>query len=562
MTLQSKSNWVLPKSRIEGDVSEYILNSRGLDIQKFLNSSLEDIPSFENLFDTKRASSHIVKAVKKGKKIVIHGDFDADGICSVSILWEFLFREVSEYLKIKVDVVPYIPSRVDQGYGLTDSSIKDVLELGGELLISVDCGVRDRELIKRYMDDGLDFVITDHHQLPDSLDTELEYPLVHPMYPDHEYPYTSVCGAFVTFLLIQGIRAELGMSQKMDTKGLDLVALATVTDLMPLLDVNRIVVKYGLQQIIEGERVGLKELIGVSGIDVKNIDTYHLGYILGPRINAAGRIGSPLDAVKLLVSKNISVCKSIAHILNETNFQRQYLTQSGIDEAESLIEGSKKKILFVVSDDWHEGIVGLIAGKLNEKYHRPVLVGTRNEDGVKGSARSISGFNITNALSGCSEYLERYGGHELAAGFTVKKGKEKEFSKCIEEIANKEISEEMLTRDLNIDLHLDSGDINMKLVKELDILKPFGYGFSKPLIALTDLVIFKKKIMGKLGNHMKLVCKGNDIDLITLVLFNCDLDTQILREDDRIDVVGGADINSWNGNEEVQFLVKEWRYTT
>ena len=562
MTLQSKSNWVLPKKKIEGNISEYILKSRGLDIQKFLNSNLDDIPSFEKLFDTKRASSNIVKAVKEGKKIVIHGDFDADGICSVSILWEFLFKEVSEYLNIKVDVVPYIPSRVDQGYGLTDSSIKDVLQLEAQLLISVDCGVRDGELIKRYMDDGLDFVITDHHQPPESLDIELQYPLVHPMYPGNEYPYTSVCGAFVTFLLIQGIRSELGMSKEIEMRGLDLVALATVTDLMPLLDVNRIVVKYGLQQIRESKRVGLKELIEVSGIDVKDIDTYHLGYILGPRINAAGRIGSPLDAVKLLVSENTSVCKSIANILNETNFQRQYLTQSGIDEAESLIEESDENILFVVGNDWHEGIVGLIAGKLNEKYHRPVLVGTRNEDGIRGSARSISGFNITNALSKCSKYLDRYGGHELAAGFTVKKGTEKEFGKCIKDIARKEISKKMLIRDLNIDLHLSSEDINMGLIKELDTLKPFGYGFSKPLVALTNLVIFKKKVMGKLGNHMILICKGDGIDLITLVLFNCDLDTQILKEDDRIDVVGGVDINSWNGNEEVQFLVKEWRFTS
>ena len=565
MTLKSSSNWILPSEKVTENISEYILKKRGLDTEEFLNSSLKDIPSFEELFDSKTAAKQIVQAIKEKKKIVIHGDFDADGICSVSILWEFLYKEVSKVLNIDVDVVPYIPSRVDQGYGLTQSSINDVLQLNGELVISVDCGVRDGDLIKKVNEEkGLQFVITDHHQPSEDLEEKLDFTLVHPMYPKHEYPYTQVCGTYVTFLLIQSIKSQLGMDTeiKEDTQGLDLVAMATVTDLMPLLDVNRVVVKYGIKQIKEGKRTGLRELVNISGIDVKELDSYHLGYILGPRINAAGRIGSPLDAVKLLVSEKVDVCKHIAEILNETNFQRQHMTLEGLDEAEAIIGESTEKLLFVVGDNWHEGIVGLIAGKLNEKYHRPVLVGTRNEEGIRGSARSIKGFNITQALSKCDKYLERYGGHELAAGFTVKVGKEKEFGKCIHKISENMITDDMLIKDLNIDLLLSSESINRGLVEELDILKPFGYGFSKPLIAITELIVFRKKIMGKLGNHMKLLCKGEGIDLITLVLFNCDTDSEIIKEDDKIDVIGGIGINSWNGNEDIQFLVKEWRYST
>ena len=565
MSLRSESNWILPKEKINEDIIGYILKSREIDRKSFLESTLKDIPSFKQLFDSKRAAKVIVSAVKDGKKIVIHGDFDADGICSVSLLWEFLFKEVSDVLNTKVDVIPYIPSRVEQGYGLTESSINDVLELGGQLLISVDCGVRDRELINMFRKEkGLEFVITDHHQPPEDLVTDLEYPLVHPMYPSHEYPNTNICGAFVTFLLIQSIKSELGMDFDINesTKGLDLVAMATVTDLMPLLDINRVVVKYGIEQIKKGKRVGLNELIKVSGLELKDIDSYYLGYILGPRINAAGRIGSPLDAVKLLVSKNVGVCKSISNILNETNFQRQFMTQNGLDEAISVIGESDEKLFFIVNNDWHEGIVGLIAGKLNEKYHRPILVGTRKDGVVKGSARSITGFNITNALSLCSKYLDRYGGHELAAGFTVKQGMEEKFSKCIRKIAQKEITDDMLIKDLRIDLLLSSEGINERLIEQLDVLKPFGYGNSKPLIALVDLVVVKKQIMGKLGNHMKLLCKGEGIDLITLVLFNCGTDTEDINVDDRIDVIGGVGINSWNGNEDIQFLVKEWRYST
>jgi len=565
MTLKSSSNWILPKEKISENIVEYILNSRDIDKEEFLGNSLKDVPSFEKLFDSKKAAKVIVKAVKENKKIVIHGDFDADGICSVSILWEFLFKEVSQKLNTKVDVVPYIPSRVDQGYGLTESSVNDVIELGGELLISVDCGVRDIELIKRFQKEkGLNFVITDHHQPPEDLGTDLGYPLVHPMYPKHEYPNVNVCGTFVTFLLIQAIKSELGIEYDItpDTKGLDLVAMATVTDLMPLLDINRVVVKYGIEQMKKGSRVGLNELIKIAGLELKDIDSYHLGYILGPRINAAGRIGSPLDAVKLLVSEKEDVCKGIANILNETNYQRQYMTQNGLDQAIEIIGDSNQKLLFVVGDDWHEGIVGLIAGKLNERYHRPILVGTRGEEGIRGSARSISGFNITKALSKCEKYLERYGGHDLAAGFTIKNDKEKEFSECIHKVSEELITDEMLIKNLNIDLLLSSESITKSMVDELDILKPFGYGNSKPVIAMVELVVFKKQIMGKLGNHMKLLCKGDGVDLITLVMFNCDSDTEEINVDDKIDVAGGVGINSWNGNEEIQFLVKEWRYST
>ncbi len=565
MTLKSKSNWNLPEKIELENVLSFLLKKREIsDEESFLSPSLSDVPSFNSMYDTSTAAKKILEAIKCGKKIVIHGDFDADGISSVSLLWEFLFKELPEYIDMKVDVVPYIPSRVDQGYGLTKSSIEDMVGIGAQLIISVDCGIRDKELIREYTKSkGLEFLITDHHQPPEDLLNDLDYTVVHPMYPGKEYEYQSVCGAFVTFMLVQAIKEEVGVDSSIreDTRGLDLVALATVTDIMPLMGCNRAVVTYGIKQIQRGSRIGLNELVKVSGIESSELDSYHLGYILGPRINAAGRIGSPLDAVKMLVSDKPGVCSKIANILNETNFQRQYMTQSSIEEAEGMIsEDNTQKLLFVVGDNWHEGIVGLVAGKLNEKYHRPVLVGTRTDEGIRGSARSIEGFNVTDALSRCSEYLDRYGGHEQAAGFTVKNGMEKEFANCIHEISEKEISEEQLTKNIYIDLNLKTDDISVELAKTLDKMKPYGNGNTKPLIALTDLVVFKKQIMGKLGNHMKLICKGEGIDLITLVMFNCTEDIEEILVDSKIDVIGGVGINTWNGNQEIQFLVKEWRF--
>jgi len=563
MSLQTKREWIFPKKK-EDDILKHILQSRNIENEsKFLEPNISDIPSYKKLFDTKKAAKEIIKSIELKEKIIIHGDYDADGICASSIIWEFLYKDLSKFLNTKIDVLPYIPNRIEQGYGLTEDSLNDVIDLGGKLLISVDCGVRDKELIKRYRDEkGLKFVITDHHQPPELLLENLDYPLVHQMYPEKEYPQREICGSAVVFLLVQAIKDIVGMDSNIteDTKGLDLVALATITDLMPLVDVNRIFVKYGLQQMRKGRRKGLRELALRAGIDLKDISSYHIGYILGPRINAAGRIGSPMDAVRLLVGSNDTQCKEIANQLENLNFDRQKITQD-------LLEISKKNIdlennlLFVLGKDWHEGVIGLVAGKLQEEFHKPVLVATNNEGVIKGSARSISGFDITKTLTKFSKYLHRFGGHELAAGFTVKEEKVEEFKEKIIEYANKKIKKEQLVPKLYIDLLLESDDVSYSLVDKLNTLEPFGYGNTKPIIALSHLIVVKKNIMGKEGNHMKLLVKGNGIDLLTLIMFGCNEDTENLKENDEIDVVGYPDINIWNGRQSIQFSVKEWRYS-
>lgn len=564
MSLKSRGEWNLPKKKKINDILEYILKSREIkNSEHFLSPSLDDIPDSSSLFDSMSAAKLIIESVNKGKKIVIHGDFDSDGICATSLLWDFLYRELSEFLEKKVDVIPYIPNRIEQGYGLTEDSLKDVLELGGELLISVDCGVRDEKLINKYKKKNLSVIITDHHQPPEDLSPELSYPLVHQMYPNHEYPFTQICGTAVVFLLIQEIRKQVGMNYSIspDSKGLDLVALATVTDLMPLTGINRIFVSYGLKQIATGSREGLRQLSLRAGINFKDINSYHLGYLIGPRINAAGRIGSPMNAVKLLVSSDEKLCQKISEELDNLNFDRQKLTLKTKEEASSLIQDEKNKAIFVIGKDWHEGIIGLVAGKLLEEFHKPVIVATHNGESVKGSARSIKGFNITEALGKFDKYLERFGGHELAAGFTAKADTIDEFVDGFMKFANKEITKEMLVSKLNIDLVIDSENVGKKLIDDLHQLEPFGYGNPKPIVCLKNLVVFRKTIMGKEENHMKLLVKGSGYDMLTLVLFGAGEDKEEIEKDSVIDVVGYPDLNVWNGNENVQFNVKEWRFS-
>jgi len=568
MSLKSKKEWILPEEKAE-DVVKHILKLRGIENEAdFLNPKIENLPDHTHLYNSKKAAKRLIKAVKNGERIIIHGDYDADGICSTSLLWKFFYRDVAQFLNKEVDILPYIPDRVEQGYGLTEDSLNDVIDLGAKLVITVDCGVRDRDLIRKYIQDKkLDFIVTDHHLPPDDLlekreedqkDGDLEYPLVHQMYPGREYPDTTICGATVVYLLIQAVRDLLGMDKDL-RYGLDLVALATVTDVMPLLGVNRILVKEGLEEIHKGERIGLRMLILRAGLTPEEIEAYHLGFVLGPRINASGRISSPMEAVRLLVSSSEVQCKEIANTLEITNFERQKMTTEIFEEAKENIQESEDKLLFVLGEDWHEGIIGLVAGKIQQLYYKPVIVATKSEGVIKGSARSIKGFNITKAFDKFKKYLDRYGGHELAAGFSTTGKKIKEFRKSLVEYANEKITEEQLTPKLNIEILLDSQDITKELVNELSKLEPLGFGNPKPTICVRDLVIKEKRIIGKDNNHLKLIAKGNNDDYLTLLLFGCDDDVETLDEGDSIEVVGYPDINAWNGREDIQFNVKEWR---
>jgi len=562
MSLETKSNWKIPKKLETDNLVKYLLKKRGIkNTEDFLNPSLSNIPSYEKLFNAKKAAKKILKCVKAGQKIAIHGDYDSDGICATSLLWGFLYRDLAKHLNIKIDVVPYIPSRIEQGYGLTESSLNDVISLGANLLISVDCGVRDKELINRYIKEKkLDFVITDHHQPPEDIAKDLDYILVHQMYPGKEYPELEICGTTVAFLLVQAIKAEVGLDTEINetTNGLDLVALSTVTDMMPLVGANRIFVTYGLKQLKKGTRLGLKMLALRAGIEPKDIDTYHLGYVIGPRINAAGRIGSPLEAVKLLVGNDEKQCKEIANDLNDINFSRQKMTSDILENARMNIVETDS-LIFVLGNGWHEGIIGLVAGKLGEEFYKPVLVATNNEGVIKGSARSIKGFNITKTLEKYEMYLERFGGHELAAGFTAKLETIEEFRTEITNYANENILKESLIRDVQIDLNMGSEWISYTLINDLKALEPYGYGNPKPLIYLEDLIVVKKYIMGKEKSHMKLLVKGTGTELLTIVLFNCFEDTEKIKENDSIDTIGYPSVNVWNGNESIQFQAKEWR---
>ena len=559
MTLESKKKWVLP-SNDKGSFLERLLEGRDIpDTEEFLNPDISILQNFSSLYDVERASKEILKVVEEGKKIYIHGDFDADGICSTALLWKFLYKDLSEYLKKKIDVMPYIPDRGEQGYGLTESSLDDIKEKGGEFVITVDCGIRDFELIKKYKD--LSFVVTDHHQPPEDFNTKHKYPIVHQMYPDHEYSNQKICGTTIVFFLIQQIKKEVGMEYEITeyTEGLDLVALATVTDIMPLLEENRVLVYHGLRQLNNSPRVGIQKLCEVSKVEPKDLDTYHLGFLLGPRINVSGRIGDPLKAVKLLISNDEKICSDIAYELNGLNFQRQDMTKEALEKAEKDVN-TKDRVLIYFDKDIHEGIVGLVAGKLQEKFSIPTLVITELEGELRGSARSIKGFNVTEALEESSDVLERFGGHAQAGGFSLKKENLEKFKKKMLKIAKRDITDEMLIPELRVDMVIMTEDISYDLLNTVEKLKPYGYGNPKPNMMMDSLEVTSKRVLGKDGNHMKVEVQGKDGNTISMIMFGCNEDVEKINIGDVIDVVGSIYLNSWNGNDSLEFQVKEWKF--
>ncbi len=562
------------------DVYPAILRVRDLD-QSDIEVSLQDL-ALDGLHGVKDAAEQIVRAVREKKKIVVYGDYDSDGISASTILWEFLYRELPGLMSSDPpDVVPFIPNREGEGYGLSDESLERLYKrYAPDMIITVDCGIRDGDVIKRFSKlHGVDFIVTDHHAIPEDFDTNHEHTVVHQLYPQQEYKYGEICGATVSFLLTMQIRQLLEPQWDISpsTPGLDLVALATVTDIMPLVGINRALVKAGLRQIKGGTRPGLRYLLEYSDIQLSSVSAYHLGYVIGPKINASGRIGDAMDAVRLLSTRSEKTAKELAGSLHELNKTRQELTEDLYTQAEKHLIGTgslevdtsdkdannravaKKPVLMVVLDDAPEGILGLIAGRLEEKYHRPTLVATKVATGYKGSARSIPALHITQVLEDLKQYLVKFGGHAQAAGFTVKFDKLTEFQDGLESLISTRLDENDLVKVLPVDLRISTGVLSLKLADVLESLEPFGYGMRQPRFLLSGIRVADLSFVGKEKRHLKvdvLEVGGIPHELMVFSYEDYGINWEI---GDMVDVVVKVSRNEWNGRSALQTILVDWR---
>lgn len=500
----------------------------------------------------------ILSAIKEKKKIFIHGDYDVDGVCATSLLFDYLYRE------LKANVLPYIPSRFDEGYGMTDTSIGQIISEGGELVITVDCGVKDIELIKKYKKTNpeLKFIVTDHHtMLQDEkgkdIVSEDAIAVIHPNHPKSKYPFKEICGSAVAWKLVCAISEKLNKSILRDDRYLELVALATVCDVMPLVEENRTIVKFGLEKLKNTEIVGLKILMLDAGILPEKLEAYHLGFVIGPRINAAGRLEHAMDALRLFTTQDPAKAKEYSDNLSALNAKRQDMTKELIEKAEEQIEniGKDKKLYFVWGEDWPEGIVGLVAGKLTEKYNRPVLIASKTAKEVKGSARSVSALNIIEIITENEKILERFGGHSQAAGFTLKHENLETFIKNLQERAEEILKDGDVIQSVSADAKVKIAEMSYQVCEWIEKFKPFGYGNVTPSFIIEKVKVLDRKEVGNDGAHMRLNLE-QDGKRIYGIGFYLSEKFKNVSIGDEITLHVNFDLDEWNGERKVQMKIK------
>lgn len=515
--------WIIPDQK-EIPLLQYLYLTRDIkDLDKFHNPKLSDLTDPFKFYDMSKAVKTINKAIKGKKKIYIHGDFDADGITATSILWSFLYRE------LHADVMPYIPSRFDEGYGLTKESIETLINKGAQLIITVDCGVKDIELINEYSS-KVDFLITDHHTIRKDDEKDVEgskvvdkylisskaKAVIHPLLSSLEFK--QLCGASVALKVVDALIKDNSLEIDI-SKYLELATIGTVCDVMPLIEENRTIVSLGLKELSNTKNIGLKELFKLAGIKGK-LNTYHIGYIIGPRLNASGRMGDALEGVKLLTTNSLSLAHTTARNLEILNLKRREITEVSILEAEKMLD-LNSDVIFLTSDKWSEGIVGLIAGKLAEKYFKPVIIGSKNLENkeIKASVRNPLNFNIVELLDTLKVYIKRYGGHSQAAGLTLELHLEEDFIKNLGLEVKKFLNDKSaFVKQILVDgVVNDFKDIDINFVDELNLMEPFGMGNKRPLLYSSNINFKTIRSLGSNGNHVKGILYdslGNEIEFL------------------------------------------------
>ena len=560
-----KNNWTIekenPKLRDKlaksleiSPITAQILVNRGIENETeanlFLNCTLFDLPSPYLMKGMDRAIERIKKALKNNERIAIYGDYDVDGVTSTALLYSFL-------KVLKANVTYYNPDRLKEGYGINIDAVKKLAEQGVSLIISGDCGITAVKEVEQAKELGVEFIVTDHHKPPQELPQAVS--ILNPKLSECKYPGKEIVGVGVIFNLVIALRRALrdeGFFKNGEPNlgdYLDLVALGTVADCAPLLDVNRILVKEGIKRMQSPKRLGVQALKEASSIKGE-VTSYDLGFKLGPRINASGRMSTADNAVALFISENLEEARELAKELNEKNSNRQGTEAEIIKEAISLLESNPALIgtnsIVLASRNWHPGIIGIVASRIVERYEKPTMLIAITEDGVgKGSGRSLEGINIYAALSECRELFLQFGGHEQAAGLSIREENVEKFREMFDKAL--ENSEEQYEKKLKVDCAIELDSLTDSLISEFELLQPFGIGNPEPaLLSRTVEVVSQRIFKDKhLGFKVK---KGTK--LFDAIWFNMKEPSTL---PDKVDMVFTPEFNKWNGKKEIRLRVKD-----
>lgn len=517
------------------------------DIDLFLKPTRHDFHNPYLMPDMALAVDRIIKAINNKEKILIYGDYDVDGITSITVVKNFL-------LERGANVTQYIPNRLNEGYGLNKDAIKKISEDGVNLIITVDCGISGIEEVDYANSLGLEVIVTDHHEVGEILPNAIA--VVDAKRKDNTYPFRELAGVGVGFKLIQAIAQRLELEEKEYLKYLDIVCIGTISDIVPLVDENRVIAKLGLKLVEVTKNVGLKALLEASGY--KKVDSFTVSFGLAPRINACGRMGKEKEALNLFLTQDENEAKEIALKLNEYNKERQDIEKNIYEDAVNKIEKSEtnKQVLVLGSENWHHGVIGIVASKITDLYFKPSILICFEEDEGKGSGRSVPGFDLHEALMNCNTYLEKFGGHSMAVGVTLKKENFEKFKEEFEKYAqNSNICD--IIPIIKIDEEITLEDINIKAVEELNMLEPFGEANKMPLFMYKNLKIHSIRTLSE-GKHIKLTLKDNNF-YIDSIGFNLGHFAEEYQIGDKVDIVGSLEINRFNGRESVQINLKDIR---
>lgn len=530
------------------------------DIAEYLNGSLSDIPSWKLLKDIDQAADLISEKISIHARIRIIGDYDIDGVTATFILLKGLKR-------LGADVDTYIPDRITDGYGIHEHLIQQAKNDGIELIVTCDNGISAAREVALAKELGMDIVVTDHHEIPfEDADGERKYILpsadaiVNPKQPGCRYPNKNICGAVVAMKVVYALYEKHGIPEKEKEAFLEPAAIATVGDIMDLQGENRILVKEGLERLPYTSNKGLKALISAIGLDGQKISSYDIGFRLGPCINASGRLDTAMRSLALLQAEDEDEAARLAGDLKALNDSRKALTETGTKSAYEMIDGSSLKddrVLVVFLPECHESLAGIIAGRVREKYHRPAFVLTRGEQMVKGSGRSIEAYSMYEELTKCKGLLEAYGGHPMAAGFSLKEENVEQFRRQLNE--NCSLTEEDMIPKIVIDVPMPISYVNENLVHQLSVLEPFGKGNSKPVFAQKNLKVLKMGIYGKNQNTVKLQLMDPTGTVMEGIYWGEALEfASFIKEHETISITYYPKINSYMGKETLQIVIQNY----
>ena len=531
------------------------------NVDMYLNGTLDRLHDPMMMKDMDKAVSVIASSIRDNKHIRIIGDYDIDGICSIYILFKGL--------KIcGADVDYEVPDRITDGYGINENLIKQAYEAGVEVIITCDNGIAAASQIDYANELGMTVVITDHHDVPyEETDNGRRYiipkaaAVVDPKQNDCRYPFKMLCGAGIAYKFIDCMVKEFQTGDSVMPELLQFAAIATVGDIVDLLDENRIIVKEGLKLIANTGNYGLNALMAVTGVSRESINAYHIGFVLGPCLNASGRLDSAKRALKMLVTDDRAEAERHAGELKDLNEERNKLTSEAVDKAVDMVENSSlndDKVLVIFLPDCHESIAGIVAGRIREKYYKPVIVLTRGEQEAKGSARSIESYNMFEKLSECKDLFTRFGGHPMAAGLSLPEENIPEFRRRINEHCN--LSEEDLTETVWIDVPMPLEYINEKLILELGGLEPFGKANPKPVFADKNISIRNIRAIGKDKQYTRMtIAKDSGIVIDAVGFFSCTELETVYNKNGRISCTYYPEINEFRDKKQIQVCVTGYR---